>query len=59
MPEREAILRSSQNLTSFRENACIIGHVTGNSTGMVKMKSRIDAQRIVDMLSGEQLPRNW
>lgn len=38
-------------------NACVIGSVTGKSSGMVKMKSKIGASRIVDMLSGEQLPR--
>lgn len=35
-----------------------IGSVTENTTsGFVTMKSKIGAQRIVDMLSGEQLPR--
>ncbi|MUG98580.1 hydrogenase expression/formation protein HypE [Scytonema sp. UIC 10036] len=38
-------------------NACIIGSVTEKSSGVVKMKSKIGATRIVDMLSGEQLPR--
>lgn len=38
-------------------NACIIGSVTEKSAGVVKMKSKIGASRIVDMLSGEQLPR--
>jgi len=34
-----------------------IGHVTPERSGLVSMKSRIGATRIVDMLSGEQLPR--
>ncbi len=38
-------------------NACVIGSVTGKSSGVVKMKSKIGGSRIVDMLSGEQLPR--
>jgi hydrogenase expression/formation protein HypE len=39
-------------------SAQIIGNVTAsNSSGFVTMKSKIGAQRIVDMLSGEQLPR--
>ena len=46
--------QSSNHLTS---NACIIGQVIGKSPGIVKMKSKIGVQRIVDMLSGEQLPR--
>ena len=38
-------------------NAKIIGRVAQNSSGLVTMKSKIGATRIVDMLSGEQLPR--
>ncbi|HYE25265.1 MAG TPA: hydrogenase expression/formation protein HypE [Clostridia bacterium] len=34
-----------------------IGTVSGTPTGMVTLKSRIGTTRIVDMLSGEQLPR--
>ncbi len=37
--------------------ACLIGQVTGESAGAVTMKSAIGASRVVDMLSGEQLPR--
>jgi hydrogenase expression/formation protein HypE len=39
------------------EQACIIGAVKEGSPGTVTMRSRIGATRIVDMLSGEQLPR--
>lgn len=43
------------------ESAAIIGTVTGDAggdrTGLVTMRSQIGANRIVDMLSGEQLPR--
>jgi hydrogenase expression/formation protein HypE len=35
----------------------IIGQVTDSPAGMVTMRSRIGATRIVDMLSGDQLPR--
>ncbi len=38
-------------------NACLIGAVTSAPLGLVTMRSRIGANRIVDMLSGEQLPR--
>ena len=34
-----------------------IGSVAGDSPGLVTMQSRIGASRIVDLLSGEQLPR--
>jgi hydrogenase expression/formation protein HypE len=37
--------------------ACLIGRVEGSPSGLVTMKTRIGANRIVDMLSGEQLPR--
>jgi hydrogenase expression/formation protein HypE len=37
--------------------AAIIGHVNEEPRGLVTMKSMIGASRIVDMLSGEQLPR--
>ena len=37
--------------------AQIIGTVSSGSPGLVTMKSRIGARRILDMLSGEQLPR--
>ncbi len=36
-------------------DAQILGSVTEGKAGMVTMKSRIGATRIVDMLSGEQL----
>jgi hydrogenase expression/formation protein HypE len=38
-------------------DAVEIGQVTGERGGLVKMKSRIGTTRIIDMLSGEQLPR--
>lgn len=37
--------------------AVVIGHVSEQPRGMVTMKSIIGASRVVDMLSGEQLPR--
>ncbi len=39
------------------ENAAIIGHVTDGTPALVTMTSAIGASRIIDMLSGEQLPR--
>ncbi len=38
-------------------DSVIIGEVTGNTEPIVKLKSRIGTMRILDMLSGEQLPR--
>lgn len=37
--------------------ACIVGQVTAETEALVTMTSAIGASRIVDMLSGEQLPR--
>jgi hydrogenase expression/formation protein HypE len=39
------------------KEAAIIGAVTQKTAGLVTLESRIGATRIVDMLSGEQLPR--
>lgn len=38
-------------------NAHLIGHVSDDKAGLVTLESHIGATRIVDMLSGEQLPR--
>ncbi len=38
-------------------DAAVIGSVSQESPGLVTMKTRIGASRVVDMLSGEQLPR--
>ena len=48
-----AIMRTHAVSGSTRK----IGSVTDGPEGLVTMKSRIGATRIVDMLSGEQLPR--
>ncbi len=37
--------------------AALIGEVTGDHPGFVLMKTRVGGTRVVDMLSGEQLPR--
>jgi hydrogenase expression/formation protein HypE len=39
------------------KNACIIGEVVEAPAGRVILKTRIGGTRIVDMLTGEQLPR--
>lgn len=46
-------------MRSHHQHPCIIGQVTGRGTGigLVTLESKIGASRIVDMLSGEQLPR--
>ncbi len=37
--------------------AAVIGEVVPDHPGMVTMKTRVGGARVVDMLSGEQLPR--
>lgn len=37
--------------------AAIVGAVTSDTPGLVTMRTRIGSSRVVDMLSGEQLPR--
>jgi len=37
--------------------AALIGEVTPTTPGVVTMRSRIGGERVVDMLSGQQLPR--
>jgi hydrogenase expression/formation protein HypE len=39
------------------QDACIIGAVTADHPGQVVMETRVGGRRIVDMLTGEQLPR--
>ncbi|MBN2318757.1 MAG: hydrogenase expression/formation protein HypE [Acidobacteria bacterium] len=42
---------------SSGEGACIIGGVTADNPGLVTQRSSIGTNRIIDMISGEQLPR--
>lgn len=42
---------------TFGQEACIIGDVTAEHPGQVILETRIGGRRIVDMLTGEQLPR--
>jgi hydrogenase expression/formation protein HypE len=48
-----ALMRSD----ALGASACRVGVVQSHPTGLVTMRSRIGATRILDMLSGEQLPR--
>lgn len=42
---------------SFGPKACIIGKVTEATTPQVRLKNTLGIERILDLLSGEQLPR--
>jgi hydrogenase expression/formation protein HypE len=39
------------------QNAAIIGEVVAEHPGLVTMRSTVGGERVVAMLSGEQLPR--
>jgi len=52
----DAVLAAMQAHPLGRD-AAIIGEVTADHAGFVLMKTRIGGTRVVDMLSGEQLPR--
>lgn len=51
------ILQNDDALSGAPAGASLIGEVTKKSSAYVTMKSKIGSVRIVDMLSGEQLPR--
>jgi hydrogenase expression/formation protein HypE len=58
VPEAEA--KSALNVLqshAVSADARVIGRITNGSAGLVTLKSAIGATRILDMLSGEQLPR--
>ena len=52
----DAVL-SAMRLHPLGKNAVLIGEVVADHPGTVIMKTRIGGSRVVDMLSGEQLPR--
>ena len=52
----ESVLAAMQE-ENYGKNACIIGEVVADYPGKVFMKTRIGGTRIVDMLTGDQLPR--
>ena len=52
----EAVLEAMKQ-SPYGKDACIIGDVVDDHPGKVVMTTRIGGQRIVDMLTGEQLPR--
>ena len=54
--DADAVLNAMRN-HPLGQRAAIIGEVTEKDAGKVLMRSRIGGTRIVDMLSGEQLPR--
>jgi hydrogenase expression/formation protein HypE len=56
-PEEVVPVLSAMRAHPLGEKATVIGTVTDQHRGFVFMKTRIGGTRVVDMLSGEQLPR--
>jgi hydrogenase expression/formation protein HypE len=54
--ECEKVLHAMRNHPLGRESA-VIGEIVNAHPGMVMMKTAVGGNRVVDMLSGEQLPR--
>ncbi|MEK6571726.1 MAG: hydrogenase expression/formation protein HypE [Bacteroidota bacterium] len=56
-PEESGKVLQTMRSHPLGKDSVIIGEVVGDHPGTVVMKSRIGGTRIVDMLSGDQLPR--
>ncbi len=56
-PEDAAAVLAVMQADPHGADACIIGEVIADHPGKVFMQTRIGGHRIVDMLTGEQLPR--
>jgi len=56
-PDDAAMVLARMKDTKYGANAAIIGEVSNRHPGRVVMKTRLGPSRIVDMLSGELLPR--
>ncbi|MEJ2658074.1 MAG: hydrogenase expression/formation protein HypE [Desulfobacterales bacterium] len=52
----EDVLRAIKE-DDYGKDACIIGEAVSDHSGKVVMKTRIGGSRIIDMLTGSQLPR--
>ena len=56
-PEESDGVLAAMHAHPLGKDAVLIGEVVNEHPGVVIMKSRIGGSRVVDMLSGEQLPR--
>ena len=56
-PEAADVVLGAMRANPLRQEAAIIGEVVDEHPGRVFLRSRIGGMRVVDMLSGEQLPR--
>ena len=56
-PEKADGILNVIKLNRYGAESAIIGEVTADHPGRVVMRTRLGASRIIDMLSGELLPR--
>ena len=56
-PQHSQTLLAIMQAHPLGRNAAVIGEVTDDPNGLVQMQTRFGGSRIVDWLSGEQLPR--
>jgi hydrogenase expression/formation protein HypE len=56
-PDKVREVLAAMRMHGLGRESAIIGEVTADHRGLVVMRTRIGGSRIVDMLSGEQLPR--
>jgi hydrogenase expression/formation protein HypE len=56
-PEEAELVLAAMRQHPLGRESCIIGEVVSEHPGRVILKTEIGGSRIVDMLSGEQLPR--
>ena len=57
VPDSAEEILATLKKNEYGKDAAIIGEVISDNPGKVIMKTRIGGTRIIDMLSGEQLPR--
>ncbi len=56
-PEAAEVVLAAMRAHPRGQGAAVIGHVVADHPGRVFLRSRVGGLRVVDMLSGEQLPR--
>ena len=56
-PEDSERVLAAMHSDPLGQRSAVIGEVVPDHPGMVTMKTKIGGTRVVDMLSGEQLPR--
>ena len=56
-PEDAEVVLEAMKANQFGMDATLIGEVSAENPGRVVMKTRLGSSRIVDMLTGDLLPR--